>query len=174
MAEPLDAKDIDRLLVRIGSGEPGAVLGLMRAVRSDELGRVEEARIVDAIYAARDQFRSRRVQFALALLCSRTGSRARSRAILLELVAADYAPALHSLGCDLVDNGRASAGLRLLELAKDSGYRLGDVAYWRYQAKVARGPRRGWVAVRIITARLGQIGRRPTPEELDIRFWLPE
>lgn len=175
MKEPLDSAKFDLMLARVRAGDSGAALGLMRAVRSDELSLSDEVRVVDALYTARDAFRSRRLRFALALMCARTGSRKRARALLLELVAHDYAPAMHCLGCDLIESGRAEAGLQLLRLARESGYSLGDVAFWRYQAKLAKGPRRVWLLTRALMARIARRRRRADYlTERDVAYWLPE
>lgn len=175
MARLTDIADFDALIARVRSGDTGAALGLMRSVRAGELTRAAEARVVDALYDSRRSFRSRRLQFALALMCARTGARARGRALLLELVALEYPPAMHCLGCDLVEAGRAEAGLHLLRLARASGYRLGDEAFWRYQARLASGPRRYWLHVRALLCRLP---RRKAPgeraAERALTFWLPE
>ena len=174
MTPNADPTTLIQLTDRAAEGDAGAALAIMRLVRSDTLSFEAEVRLVDALYDARRGFNGRRLQFALALLCARTGARARGRAILLELVAADYPPAMHLLGSDLVESGRIDAGLRLLDLARDSGYRLGDVAYWRYRAKVARGPRRGWLTLRVVAARVSPWRRRQTEEETDLAYWLPE
>ena len=175
MSEPIETADLDALIVRVNGGDSGAALGLMRAVRSDELSYSSEVRVVDALYVNRRSFRSRRLQFALALMCARTGARSRGRAILLELVASDYPPAMHCLGCDLVEAGRAEAGLQLLRLARGSDYRLSDVAFWRYQARLAKWPRRGYLLLRVAFARVPR--RRSfkvSAVERDIAYWLPE
>ncbi|MDJ1009179.1 MAG: hypothetical protein QNJ13_15295 [Paracoccaceae bacterium] len=175
MADRKDIADLDGFVARVRAGDSGAALGLMRAVRTGELSRIAEVRVVDALYDNRRAFRSKRLHFALALMCARTGARARGRAILLELVALDYPPAMHCLGCELFEAGRAEAGLQLLRLARSSGYRLGDAAYWRYQASMARGPRRFWLLVRAAVARLPR--RKPPTQraaERDVAFWLPE
>lgn len=175
MAQRLDASDLDALIARVRSGDAGAALGLMRAVRSDELAHADEVRVVDAIYESRASFRSRRLLFALALMCARTHARARGRALLLELVAHDYPPAMHCLGCEMIEQGRAEAGVQLLRLAREQGYHLGDVAFWRYQARLTRGPRRYWLLTRSLVARLPR--RRPAAARLaerDVAYWLPE
>ena len=119
MSVSIDIADLDALVTRVNAGDSGAALGLMRAVRCNELSHSSEVRVVDALYASRRSFRSTRLQFALAMMCARTGARSRGRAILLELVALEYPPAMHCLGLDLVEAGRAEAGLQLLRLARD-------------------------------------------------------
>lgn len=171
----MDIPDLDALVIRVNAGDSGAALGLMRAVRSNELSHSSEVRVVDALYASRRSFRSTRLQFALALMCARTGARSRGRAILLELVALEYPPAMHCLGRDLVEAGRAEAGLQLLRLARESGYRLCDVALWRYEARLAKWPRRGYLLLRMVLARFPP--RRlvnASAMERDIAYWLPE
>lgn len=175
MTHALDPVAFDALLARVRAGDSGAALGLLRSVRSDELTRADEVRVVDALYASRAAFRSRRLHFALALMCARTGARARARALMLELVALDYPPAMHCLGCEMIETGRAEAGLQLLRLARASGYRVGDVAFWRYQAQMARGPRRFWLGLRALGARFRRRRRTAlTPADRDAAYWLPE
>ncbi len=173
MNSACDHIELDRLLAAARSGDRASALAAMRQVRTGRLTFDVEVRVVDAIYEARKAFSSRRIQLALALLCARTSARARARAILLELVAKDYAPAMHFLGASLIEEGRTAAGLRLLDLARTSGYRLGDVAYWKYQGQVARGPKRGWLALRVVVARLSTKRRRATQDETELAFWLP-
>lgn len=167
--------DPDALLEAVRAGDRGAASGLMRAIRMDEFSKREEVRCVDALYAMRERFHSRRLLFALSLLCTRTGARARGRALLLELVAGDYPPAMHVLGCDMIEAGRAEAGLQLLRLARGEGYRLGDVAFWRYQARLARGPRRAWLHGRALVAALRRRRNGASASAHgEASFWLPE
>lgn len=172
--EDIDRDPRKRLISRVRFGDAQAALALMRLVRSDAYGFDVEVEIVDAIYEARSQYKSKRLTFALAMLCARTKAQTRARRILLELVAEDYPPALHFLGTALIEEGRNAAGIRLLDLARASGYRLGDVAYWRYRAQVAKGPRRGLLTVRLLAARLSPNRSKPTPEDSDLSYWLPD
>lgn len=172
MQTPRELDQVDHLITAAREGDMSASLSLMRMVRSDRLGFKEQVRIVDALYDVRAAFQSRRLLFALALLCARTKAHTRARAILLDLVAADYAPAMHFLGMLLIDQGRPAAGIGLLNLARASGYRLGDVAYWRYQRRVTRGPRRGLLLLRIAAARLAYLRFQPSSEERELAVWI--
>lgn len=174
MARNVAPRDLVDPILKVGQGDALAALDLMRRVRKDELTLADEILVVDGIYQHRTAFRSRRLQFALALMCARTGARTRARAILLELVGVEYPPALHHLGCDLIEAGRHAAGAQLLRLARESGYRLGDVAYWRYQARVVQGPPRPWPNLRVFAARLMPMLRTDPASEDLVPFWLPE
>ncbi len=162
------------MIGRVEQGDVSAALALMRLVRSDVYGFDVEVEIVDAIYDARSRFKSKRITFALALLCERTKSKLRARRLLLELVASDYPPALHYLGTVMVEEGRASSGLQLLALARASGYRLGDVTYWRLRARLAKGPARGLLVARLFLARLAPQRATNATEEDDLSYWLPD
>ena len=158
-------------LAEMAAGEPGAAVRLVRDVRSGTMGRGAEARVTEALFFAQSGFTNPRLRLAVAALCQRTGEEERSLSILRALVAESYPPAWHAFGCHQIEAGEVQAGLRLLRMARESGFAMGEQQYWRYQAELARWPRRGWLYLRMWVARM-----RPAPAAPgeDDALWLRE
>ena len=158
-------------LADLAQGEPGAAVRLVRDVRAGGMGHGAEARVTEALFFAQTGFTNPRLRLAVASLCQRVGEDERALGILRQLVAADYPPAWHAYGCLQIEAGEVQSGLRLLKLARESGFAMGESQYWRYQAELARWPRRGWLYLRMWVARL-----RPPPAAPgeDDAVWLRE
>ncbi len=161
-------------LKRAELGDWGAVIQLLRHIRTNRLSFAAEVELVDVLYSQRARIHGKRAVFVLALLCERTRASLRSQALLLELVAVDYPPAMHALGTKLIEAGRVSAGMHLMELSRQKGYRLGDVSYWMYRRRFAKRPMWLIVAARVQAAKLLARFRSRAAEEHDLLFRLPE